>query len=397
MSRDAYRSIYAYPWDVAELDEAELIDFVTAAGLNTVTLAGSYHAGKFLRPHGRGGRVFFPEDGRTFFRFRPERYGSIRPIASQLTERDDVMGRLSRNSQLAVEAWMVLLHNTPLGQQYPNAVVRNAFGDPYWYSLCPANPGVADYAVALCKDVATGNPLSGIVIETPGWLPFRHGYHHEAMFMEPNPALEAGLALCFCPHCERGATAQGIAVSRLRAQVCANVDRLMAASQDTPAAVAAGWLLHDMAASEDLSAFNRWRMKTVTALVRRIRDELPGSVGLHVIPSVQQPVGSCWIEGSDIAALSVAADGLEVCLYGPPQQAVAELSEIRHRSVPGTAVRAVLRPGFPDHQLEGAFSSTVRELAGSGLRDFAFYNFGHMRRGNLEWIGRALKGAGLSK
>lgn len=397
MNAAPYRSLYAYPWDVSELDEAEFADFMAATGLSTVTLAGAYHAGKFLRPHGRNGRVFFPEDGRAFFRFRPEKYGAMRPLPSRMAAQDDVMGRLARRSDLAVEAWMVLLHNTPLGQMHPDAVVRNAFGDPYWYSLCPANPAVADYAVALCTDVAEVNQLSGVVVETPGWLPFRHGYHHEAMFLEPNPALEAGLALCFCSNCERGAAAEGIDVPRLRREVCDDVDRLLAARQETPAAIGASWLMHDMAAGEELGAFVRWRMSTVTHLVRRIHDALPNNVRLHVIPSVQQPIGNCWIEGSDLAALSGVADGLEVCLYGPPQQTAAELAEVRHRAGPEAAIRAVLRPGHPDHPHESSFSSALRTLAEAGLRDFGFYNFGHMRKTNLGWIGRALEAVELSR
>jgi hypothetical protein len=31
-------------------------------------MAGSYHAGKFLRPHGKSGKVYFPEDGTAYFR-----------------------------------------------------------------------------------------------------------------------------------------------------------------------------------------------------------------------------------------------------------------------------------------------------------------------------------------
>ena len=43
------------------------IDEFLALGLETVTIAGSYHAGKFLRPHGKAGKVYFPEDGTAYF------------------------------------------------------------------------------------------------------------------------------------------------------------------------------------------------------------------------------------------------------------------------------------------------------------------------------------------
>src|SRR5690606_29194398 len=144
MNNDApYRSLYAYPWDLAETDGDAFAAFLRRQGLNGVTLAAAYHAGKFLRPHGRRGRVHFPEDGAAYFRARPDRYGRIRPFTAEMTGTDDVLGRLTRRGDFRVEAWLVLLHNTPLGRRHPEAVARNAFGDPYWYSLCPANPDVA--------------------------------------------------------------------------------------------------------------------------------------------------------------------------------------------------------------------------------------------------------------
>ena len=49
----SYKAIYAYPWDVAEIGVSAAIDRFLALGLDTVTITGSYHAGKFLRPHGK--------------------------------------------------------------------------------------------------------------------------------------------------------------------------------------------------------------------------------------------------------------------------------------------------------------------------------------------------------
>jgi hypothetical protein len=64
----SYRAIYAYAWDIAEAGVAESVREFREVGLDTVTLAGSYHAGKFLRPHGKTGKVYFPEDGTVYFR-----------------------------------------------------------------------------------------------------------------------------------------------------------------------------------------------------------------------------------------------------------------------------------------------------------------------------------------
>ena len=58
-----YRAIYAYAWDLAETGVREAVEELGARGINTITLAGSYHAGKLIRPRGRESKVYFPEDG----------------------------------------------------------------------------------------------------------------------------------------------------------------------------------------------------------------------------------------------------------------------------------------------------------------------------------------------
>jgi hypothetical protein len=55
-----YRSLYCYPWDVASA--AQHGQRLQQLGMNGVTLAVSYHAGKFLRPlAGAAPRVIFPK------------------------------------------------------------------------------------------------------------------------------------------------------------------------------------------------------------------------------------------------------------------------------------------------------------------------------------------------
>ncbi len=46
----SYKAIYTYAWDLAETGVCAAIDEFQALGLDTVTIAGTYHAGKFLRP-----------------------------------------------------------------------------------------------------------------------------------------------------------------------------------------------------------------------------------------------------------------------------------------------------------------------------------------------------------
>ncbi len=45
-----YKAIYAYAWDLADEGIDTVLDNLRPTGINTITLAASYHAGKFVRP-----------------------------------------------------------------------------------------------------------------------------------------------------------------------------------------------------------------------------------------------------------------------------------------------------------------------------------------------------------
>src|SRR5688500_13955642 len=102
----SYRAVYAYAWDLAERPLKEIAAEVRGLGLDTITMAGSYHAGKFLRPRGKGGKVYFPEDGTVYFRPEIQRYGRIKPQVNSLIAGRDIPGELCKEKSVAVNAWM---------------------------------------------------------------------------------------------------------------------------------------------------------------------------------------------------------------------------------------------------------------------------------------------------
>lgn len=75
-----YKAIYVYPWEIAESGVSAAIERFGALGLDTVTVAGIYRAGKFLRSHSAAGKVYFPEDGAACFKADSKRYGAIKPV-----------------------------------------------------------------------------------------------------------------------------------------------------------------------------------------------------------------------------------------------------------------------------------------------------------------------------
>lgn len=389
----SYKAIYTYAWDLAETGVGAAVDEFKGLGLDTVTIAGSYHAGKFLRPHGQSGKVYFPEDGTVYFNADASRYGAIKPVANSLLETSDILRELT-TSGMAVNVWLVLLHNTRLGMAHPDSVVRNAFGDPYYYNLCPSAPDARAYAIRLARDVTESYPVSGISMEAPGFTPYAHGFHHEFALVKSNPWLENQLGLCFCDHCVAAAEKAGIDAKRLKAQTAADISAYLDSDIDYPADMAEAFWRADIVADGDLRRYLDFRNDTVTSLVAEIRAAVRKDANVAVIPSVARPTGGAWYEGSDLNALGKAAGIIEACFYEPSAMRVkSDLFDIRRR-LRGTdaKLRGILRPSHPDLASQGEFLAAVEALQAGGVDELAFYNWGHLRRANLSWIGDALRG-----
>jgi len=387
-----YRAIYAYAWDLAEVGAPDALERFQALGLDTVTVAGSYHAGKFLRPHGKAGKVYFPEDGVVYFNPDPKRYGPIKPVRhSMVATGQDIVGELTRRDRLSTNVWLVLLHNTRLGEAHPQSTVANAFGDRYIYNLCPSAPEARAYAIGLAVDVTESYPVVGVSLETPGFLPFAHGFHHEFALNRPNRWLDSQLGLCFCDHCRTGAKRAGVNVEALRREVASDIDAYLAGDVDFPADMAEAFWLADTRADGDLAAFLAWRCAVVTSLIGEIREAVRKSATVAVIPSVARPTGGAWYEGSDLRALAEAAGIVEACFYESSAARVrADLHDAKRRLRGAGKLRGILRPAFPDLEARSEFLAAMRALGESGVREVAFYNWGHLRDANLDWISEGL-------
>ena len=86
----------------------------------------------------------------------------------------------------------------------PRFAEQTCFGDPCLTQLCPANPDVRAYALALAQDLA-GRGIASVLAESLHHHPLEHGAHHERYFVELGAVARLLLGLCFCPHCLDGA------------------------------------------------------------------------------------------------------------------------------------------------------------------------------------------------
>ena len=386
-----YRALYTYAWDLIDRSPKDVAKEFQSYGINTITLATSYHAGKFIRPRSDTGKVYFPEDGTVYFQANPDRYGQLKPQLNSILQQQDVLADFCQQDEIAVNGWTVLLHNTRLGLRHPETTVLNAFGDSSVYSLCPVNPLVREYAIALCVDLTESYALSGLSLETPGFLPFVHGYHHEFAQIEQNDWLNFGFAICFCGHCKDGAQQHGIDISGLQRRLVENINSYLASPYTVSEDMAKQWLLADFVSDPEWGTFLRWRCDQVTSLVGEIRNEIRADVTLAVIPTVQRPSCATWLEGSDLMALVEIVDWLEVPFYeNSPERVASDAWDVCRRVGGASKLRGILRPGPPDMNSQEQLSASITVLQQQGINELAFYNYGMLRQHNLDWLGTVL-------
>jgi len=233
--------------------------------------------------------------------------------------------------------------------------------------------------------------VSGVSLETPGFLPYAHGFHHEFSLNRGNRWLDSQLGLCFCPHCMAGAKRAGIAVEALRRLVAADIEAYLGSDVDFPADMAEAFWTADARSDSDLRAFLDWRCTVVASLVREIRDAVRKDATVAVIPSVARPTSGAWFEGSDLRALADAAGVIEACFYEPGARRIqADLFDVKRRLRGSGRLRGIVRPAFPDLDSKGEFLAAMRALGAGGLREAAFYNWGHLRVANIDWIADGL-------
>lgn len=384
-------SMYSYSWDIEEEGVSNFLKKMEGIGINSITLASSYHAGKFFRPKSKTNKIYFPEDGTVYFKHDEKKYGKIKPISHSRYGNGEILSHLTQNKNFSIQAWLVLLHNSQLGLIHRDATVQNAFGDPYIYALCPSAPDARAYAIGLASDISENYQISGISVESIGFPPFEHGYHHEMSFVKPNLWLSQYLGLCFCKFCITGAEKASIDVKPLKSRVIDRINSYLESDLDYSADMAQAFWIADIQSDSDLAKFLEFRKEVVTSLAQEIRASVRAEIEFSVIPSVARPTAGAWYEGTDLEMLAKTTGVIEACFYEPSiERIAADLLDIKGRMQNVGKLKGILRPAHPDLTSESAVNEAVSILWQGGVNDIAFYNYGHFRTQSLDWIKTAL-------
>jgi hypothetical protein len=390
---------YAYPWDI--VGDPSAPSRLAELGVEAVALAASYHSTRAATPYHPAHRVLDVPNSAFYLPVRSSSWGRLTPASPTWTPTDAFLQARDalKAVGLQVHAWTVLTHNSFLGGIHPDLVVRNAFGDPYPYALCPAYEDVVEYCEHLVSEILTVGEPDGLILEACGPMGFGHQSVHEKTAGADWTSVHSDLlTLCFCTACaprypggtrERvraaidGPPTRGVTSSAPTSSAPASGSPA-ATSPPSPASVEAalGPLADDVRAVRvGLSASLRTRL---IAVARKIAPNVP--ITLHANPDP-------WAAGS-FAALPTGEPGATVLVgscWGDPTSDAARLAKLGELCDPGQRVGAYVL-ALPPRPSDGqALAEQLRTYAKAGATDFHLYHAGLASPHRLASMAEALR------
>jgi hypothetical protein len=387
-------SMWTYPWDIQDQGIAGTVsDLRDRAGLNTISLATSYHAGRFLQPRSPTQKAYFPEDGTVYF--QPDeslwKDKEIRPLmARNVAERGDMLRVLVDERErggMRVSCWTVCLHNTRLGMMHPGHVTRNAFGNANYYNLCPSSPAARDYVVTLVKDVTKYYRPDMLELESPNFMGFAHECHHEKDGVGLNAEDDFLLSLCFCEHCAKRARRAGVPIDEARKTVAHFIAETC--EREIPSKQFPDFPAHGIDTFEpwpELHAFLRWRSEPVTSLIREIRKSADPATRIVLID-----LKDGWLGGVDLNAVGQICDGAILCCYDMAVEGVIAVMRYGRAVLgPEKYLGAGFRIFYPEMRSADDLAIRSKAAAEAGADGINFYNYGLIPAKRLDWIRRTV-------
>lgn len=378
--------LFTYPWDLEAEGYDRVIGTLADNGITAVNFATAYHAGKFLLPRNPKHRTYFPEDGSIYFRPDLARYGRIRPRVNSLVgDAGDPVSRLVDavgRRGVGYVAWVVLMHNTWLGSRYPDVTMHTAFGDPLVHSLNPSHPDVREYVLAMLGDLVSRYDVDAMILESPGYMSYSHGWHHEIHGVALDALQEQLAGISFSPYEIVAASEQGIDVARLKTATADLLDRswnhgfaLLQGDERHPEA-------ENLLSDPGFRAYEAWQRSQVVSLAGAIRATVKSA----------NPRTEIWhlaeLDGDRAdAALLDTGDGIMTGYASSDANAIARVSAARSDS---KKIHGMIRALPPDTVSPEDITRRMNAWRAASIDGVDIYNYGFMPRRNLDELYRAI-------
>lgn len=346
--------------DLVDREPGACLEEIAELGFTAVSVAAVYHSVQAFLPENPRRRWFTTARSHANYRADPSRYPGLRPPEPlEDGESFEVVATMAAAAGLNLTAWIVLLHSS-LASAHPELAMRPLGGPAQPGLLCPSNPAVAEYAVALVREIDERFTPAALDLETTGWGAVPH-HPHAKVAMPLGASGRFLLSLCFCDAC------RALVSPDLPAWVAG---RLESELRGTTEPVEVEELLTENA---ELTAFQAARETVVLDLVQEIAGAVDARV--HVVH---------WGEprqaGIDYAALASVADRIVVLGY-------ADIGEIADAARLADANRVVagLSVCAPETADEEAFARAVAAARTIGVEEISVYNHSLVDSVRLRW------------
>jgi hypothetical protein len=370
---------YAYPWDVLEAGFAAR---ARDLGVDEVAVALSYHSARAATPWSASHTAVVARHAAFYRPVREDAWegNRLRPSIPDWVAARDSGGdavRLLNEAGIPAAAWIVLTHNSQLGYEHPDVVVRNCFGESYPWALCPSRPEVREYAATLTAEAVAGLELSSVILEACGPLGAVHQHQHEKTDGVWAPAVARLLSICCCDACAAGWDLEADAV---RAQLVEEVRRLVATGDLGVSG--------DRLPPELTQLLLRTRQQATDELRAAVLAELPAGTRV-VLHGALDP----WVTGALPGLTPTAPDDVDaVVLFGWAPATGADAVAAAREALPGRVaigsyITAVAAAPVPD------IAAYVGELAKAGAAELHLYHLGLAGPGRWSDLGTATAAA----
>jgi hypothetical protein len=386
--------IYLHPFDRGEVAPHGGLQWLRELGFADAAMAAAYHAGRWLAPRGRR-RVRFLEDG--VVHFRPSAaYGVLQPLASSEVASAgpsplEAFLAEAKAAGLRPCAWAVLFHNTRLGERHAAMCVRNAFGDPYAYALCPAQPAVQEYGVGLIADLVRHEGLQAIELEAAGFMGHRHGSHHDKSAFAGDRGFDFLMSFCFCDACAAGLQRAGVDARALRSRIVSLLEARLEDALAPPSARPLERLAEELGEGEVRAMLGHRRAVNRAFLAAaRAAAGADVEIALQVEPD---PYFTGSQMGQPFADVRDLVDEVIVTHYGQGPERIA--AAWKDRKLDGVRARGAFWPKAPEFAGEGDVRAAAEALLRAGCEGVRIYHLGLLPVRTLQRVARALGDPGL--
>ncbi|UNT00495.1 hypothetical protein MMF93_31510 [Streptomyces tubbatahanensis] len=364
---------YAYPWDV--LGDPDFTARASALGLDEVAVALAYHSTRAATPWSPHGTSVVARHAALYRPLRPHVWqgAALTPAApawprwARTGSDADGGGEAVRalgEAGIAAAGWVVLTHNSRLGEAHPSAAVHNCFGEVYPWALCPSRPAVRTYAATVTAEAVRDLDLSSVILEACGPLGAVHQHQHEKTDGVWAPAVARLLSVCCCADCAAGWTERGFEPAAVRARIRTGVRELIGAG--------------DLALTDDglptgmREALLATRQASSDALRRAVLERVPRGVRT-VLHGSMDPWATGALPGLTPAA-PAETDAVVLQNWAPTRASTRAVAAARaalpERVAVGSYVTAVAADPVPDT------GSYVSALAEAGAAELHLYHLG---------------------